>query len=62
MSVVPERDLPLPRLQVLALPGDDFILVLSGYPEPLDPDLMTDVGRDCGAKRFLVFAELIEVG
>lgn len=62
MPDAPERDPALPRLQVLTLPGDAFILVLSGYSEILDPDLLADIGRDCGAKKFMVFAEHIEVG
>ncbi|GIH70326.1 hypothetical protein [Sphaerimonospora thailandensis] len=55
---------PLPRLQVLPLPGDQFALVLSGYRDQdgLDLETLTRAGRECGAKTFMVFDQHIEVG
>ncbi|MGI5161404.1 hypothetical protein [Microbispora sp. CA-102843] len=55
---------PLPRLQVLPLPGDQFALVLSGHRDAADLDLeaLAEASRECGAKSLLVFDQHIDVG
>ncbi len=54
----------MPRLQVLYLSGDRFVLVLDRVPGPMDESYSQQFGqaaRDVGATGALVFSGEVEV-